>query len=96
MLKRRYNISAYDQIKNFLMDRGETGATNGEIASFMAGKPGQLSTGQRIREIRQEVNELGGELICKRESKGNFRYILRTKKEPVYFTGEQGQMRMFG
>jgi hypothetical protein len=65
-------MSAKSRIWQFLMDKGA--ATNAEIAEFMRGTRGQLSWGQRLREIRQELQARGGNLICSEVRPGIYKY----------------------
>ena len=64
--------SAKEKIRLFLMQKGS--ATNAEIAELLRGQPGQLSTGQRLREIRQELIAQGGNLECREIRTGIYEY----------------------
>lgn len=67
-------MSSKDKIKSFLICRGS--ALNYEIAQLLEGQPGQLSTGQRLREIRKELQAEGGDLSCEEERPGVYRYTV--------------------
>jgi hypothetical protein len=69
-------VSSKDRIKEYLMRR--VSATNAEIAEYMRGTPGQLSWGQRIREIRQELIAEGGDLKCSEVRPGIYLYRVIT------------------
>jgi hypothetical protein len=75
-------MNSKSRIWQFLSERGE--ATNAEIASFMRGSKGQLSWGQRLREIRQELQAKGQDLACKECRPGIYRYtIVRGEKSSI-------------
>jgi hypothetical protein len=78
-------MSSKDKIKSFLFCKGE--ATNAEIAELLHGQPGQLSTGQRLREIRQELRAEGGDLECKEVRPGI--YLYRVIKPKIKLEGQQ-------
>lgn len=65
-------ITSKERIKEFLMSR--MCCTNAEIAEFMRGYPGQLSWGQRLRDIRKELIAEGGDLECKEVRPGIYQY----------------------
>jgi len=67
-------MTSKQRIKSFLFSRGQ--ATNAEIAEYMNGLPGQLSWGQRLREIRQELKEEGGDLVTKEMCRGIYLYTV--------------------
>lgn len=64
-------------------------ATNAELADWMRGQKGQLSIGQRLREIRKSMQRRGGNLECKEVKSGIYRYRIiypeppRTEQEEV-------------
>jgi len=62
------------------MDKGE--ATNAQIAEFMRGSKGQLSWGQRLREIRKELIAKGGDLECKEIKPGIYLYKVILPEPP--------------
>ena len=74
-------MSAKQRIWCFLRDKGS--ATNAEIAEHMRGTRGQLSWGQRLREIRQDLQAKGDDLKCTEIKPGIYLYkIVRAKYEP--------------
>jgi len=68
------NMSSKSRLWQFILEKKSI--TNAEIAEFMHGSKGQLSWGQRLREIRKEWQQRGGDLICKEERPGIYRYTL--------------------
>lgn len=69
-------VSSKERIKAYLMKR--VTATNAEIAEHLRGTPGQLSWGQRLREIRQELIAEGGDLRCVELRPGIYEYRVVT------------------
>ena len=65
-------MSSKSRLWQFLINKGQ--ATNAEIAEFMRGTKGQLSWGQRIRELRQELQAKGGDLTCQELKTGIYLY----------------------
>jgi hypothetical protein len=56
-------MSAENRIWEYLITHNRQ-ATNYEIANFMRGSEGQLSTTQRLRDIRKELQAIGKDLSC--------------------------------
>lgn len=73
-------MSAKSKIWQFLLDKGE--ATNAQIADFMRGSKGQLSWGQRLRELRQELQAKGGDLTCREIKTGIYLYKVIMPEPP--------------
>lgn len=67
-------MNAKARLWQFLSSKGS--ATNVEIASFMRGSKGQLSWGQRLRELRQELQAKGKDLDCKALRPGIYLYTI--------------------
>lgn len=75
--------SSYTRIKRFMLEKKQ--ATNAEIAEYMRGTKGQLSWGQRLRDLRQELIKEGGNLECEEIRPGIYLYKVippATKVEP--------------
>lgn len=66
-------MSSKEKIWRFLIENNGR-ATNAEIANWMRGQKGQLSIGQRLREIRQELQAGGKDLICTELRPGIYLY----------------------
>jgi hypothetical protein len=65
-------MNSKSRLWQYLSERGE--ATNAEIAEFFRGTRGQLSWGQRLREIRKELQAKGGDLTCRELRPGIYSY----------------------
>jgi len=65
-------MNSKSRLWQFLMDKGQ--ATNAQIAEFMRGSRGQLSWGQRLRELRKELQAKGGDLTCQEVKPGIYLY----------------------
>jgi len=77
-------MSSKSKLWQFLLDRGQ--ATNSEIAEFMRGSKGQLSWGQRLRELRKDLQRKGGNLTCHEVKPGIYLYkvLLPEPPRPAY------------
>ena len=67
-------LSCKERIKIFLLMKGK--ATNAEIAELVRGTKGQLSWGQRLRDIRKDLQKKGKNLVCKEVRTGIYLYSI--------------------
>lgn len=67
-------MSSKSRIWQFLAETGSR--TNVEIANFVRGTKGQLSWGQRLRDIRKELIARGDNLECKEIRPGIYKYTI--------------------
>lgn len=68
-------MSSKTKIRRLLELKGA--ATNAEIAELLRGQPGQLSFGQRLRDIRKDIQAEGGDLLCEKLRTGIYLYKLQ-------------------
>jgi len=68
-------LSSKKRIEQVLFAHGHI--TNAEAAELLKGGKGQLSWGQRLRDIRQDLIEQGKELDCISKGNGVFDYVVR-------------------
>lgn len=73
-------MSSKSRLWQYLLVKGE--ATNAQIADFMRGSKGQLSWGQRIRELRKELIAKGGSLECSEIKRGIYLYKVIPPEPP--------------
>lgn len=73
-------MNAKSRLWQFLSSKGS--ATNAEICEFIRGSPGQLSWGQRIRELRKEMQAKGGDIACSELRKGIYLYTVVWPEPP--------------
>jgi len=73
-------MNSKSRLWQFLSDKGQ--ATNAQIAEFFRGTKGQLSWGQRLRELRQELQAKGGDLTCREIKPGIYLYKIIQPEPP--------------
>ena len=89
-------MSSKDKIWQYLITH-DNQATNAQLADWLRGSKGQLSWGQRLRELRQELQAKGGDLTCRELRPGIYLYkIIEPHKETQMFTQPTGQMAWIG
>ena len=80
-------MSSKDKIKSFLICKGQ--AYNYELAGLLEGQPGQLSWGQRVRDLRKEFAKEGIEIACTEERPGVYLYKLIKQQSTYKEIGKQ-------
>lgn len=76
-------MSAKQKIWEYLITHNYQ-ATNAQIAECLRGSKGQLSWGQRLREIRGELQAKGRDLSCREIKPGIYLYKI---EESTLLTG---------
>jgi len=74
-------MSAKNKIWQYLITHNNQ-ATNAELADWLRGQKGQLSIGQRLREIRKDLIAKGGDLTCREIKTGIYLYKVIMPEPP--------------